>query len=155
MIKPTGGFPKMNVHKKFIAWTAATIHAPVSEVWGALTKPELIQEYMYGTEVDTDWQEGSPITYRGVWQGKPYEDKGEVVHVEPERRLVSTFWSSLAGKEDVPENYNTVSYELSPEGDGTRLIITQDNNDTPEEARHSEQNWKTALEGLKKMLENR
>jgi len=144
----------MNGNNKYTAQAATTIRAPASAVWEALTKPEMIKQYLFGTEVTTDWQEGSPITYRGVWQGKPYEDKGKIVQVEPGKRLVSTFWSSLAGKADVPENYNTVSYELSAEEDGTRLTITQDNNDTPEEASHSEQNWKTVLEGMKKLLES-
>jgi hypothetical protein len=67
--------------------------------------------------------------------------------------LVSTFWSSLAGLPDVPENYKTVRYELSAEGGGTRLTITQDNNDTQEDANHSEQNWKMVLDGMKKLLE--
>ena len=54
---------------------------------------------------------------------------------------------------DIPENYHTVRYELSAEGVGTRLTIIQDNNDTQEAAEHSEQNWKTVLDGLKKLLE--
>ena len=53
----------------------------------------------------------------------------------------------------VPENYQTVRYELSTEGDGTRLTITQDNNASQEEADRSEQNWKMVLDGIKKLLE--
>ena len=44
---------------------------PRFEVWEALTSPQMIQQYLFGTQVTTDWQVGSPITYRGVWQGKP------------------------------------------------------------------------------------
>ena len=101
----------------------------------------------------TDWKVGSPITYTGIWEGKAYEDKGKVLQVEPGKLLVSTFWSSLLGQPDVPENYKTVRYELSPASGGTRLTITQDNNATPDEASHSEQNWTTVLNSLKKMLE--
>jgi uncharacterized protein YndB with AHSA1/START domain len=109
---------------------------------------------MFGTQVTTDWKVGSPITYKGEWNGKAYEDKGKVLQVEPGKLLVSTFWSSLSGLTDIPENYKTVSYELSAEGRGTNLTITQDNNDSQEEANHSEQNWKMVLEGIKKLLEN-
>jgi uncharacterized protein YndB with AHSA1/START domain len=137
----------------YIAEATTIIHAPPSEVWEALTSSELIEQYLFGTKVTTDWQVGSPITYKGEWEGKPYEDKGKVLQVDPGKHLVSTFWSSLAGLPDVPENYKTVRYELSPEGDGTRLTITQDNNATQEEADHSEQNWNTVLEGMKKLLE--
>ena len=137
----------------FIAKASIEVQAPASKVWEALTRPELIQQYLFGTQVVTDWQAGSPITYKGVWQGKPYEDKGKVLQVEPGKLLVSTFWSSLSGEADIPENYKTVRYELSATGGGTTLTILQDNNASQEEAEHSEQNWKLVLEGIKKLLE--
>jgi uncharacterized protein YndB with AHSA1/START domain len=141
------------MNNKFISKTSTTINAPVSKVWDALTKPDLIKQYLFGTEVITDWQVGSPITYKGVWQGKSYEDKGKVLEIEPRKILVSTFWSSLSGLPDIPENYKTVRYELSAAGDITSLTITQDNNASQDEANHSEQNWKIVLVGIKKLLE--
>ena len=130
----------------FPAEATTVINAPASKVWDALTNPSLIKQYLYGTEVTSDWKVGSPITYRGEWEGKSYEDKGEILQIEPDKLLVSTFWSSLSGLPDAPENYKTVRYELSREGSGTKLTITQDNNATQEEAQHSEQNWNTVLE---------
>ena len=141
------------MNNKFTAQATTLVNAPASKVWDALTSPSLIKQYLYGTEVTSDWKVGSPITYRGEWEGKSYEDKGEILQIEPEKLLVSTFWSSLAGLPDVPENYKTVRYELSPEGSRTKLTITQDNNDTQEEANHSEQNWNTVLDKLKELLE--
>jgi uncharacterized protein YndB with AHSA1/START domain len=141
------------MNSKFTAKATSTINAPASKVWDALTKPDLIKQYLFGTEVNTDWQVGSPITYKGEWEGKTYEDKGKILQIEPEKLLVSTFWSSLAGLPDVPENYKTVHYELSPENGGTRLTIIQDNNASQEEADHSAQNWNTVLDGMKKLLE--
>jgi uncharacterized protein YndB with AHSA1/START domain len=102
--------------KTFIAKATISINAPASKVWDALTKPNLIKQYLFGTEVTTDWQVGSPITYKGTWEGKAYEDKGRVIQIEPGKLLVSTFWSSLSGLPDIPENYKTVRYELSAEG---------------------------------------
>ncbi len=99
--------------KGYIAKATITIDAPASKVWQALTSPEMIKQYLFGTQVATDWQVGSPITYSGVWQGKPYQDKGKILQVEPQKLLVSTFWSALSGLADIPENYNTVSYALS------------------------------------------
>ena len=141
------------MNNAYISKARAIINTSTSKVWDALTKPELIKQYMFGTEVITDWQVGSPITYKGIWDGKAYEDKGKVLQIEIEKLLVSTFWSSLAGLPDIPENYKTVRYELVPEDNGTRLTITQDNNDSQEEATHSEQNWKMVLDGMKKLLE--
>ena len=139
--------------KGYIAIATITIDAPASKVWEALTSPEMIKQYLFGTQVATDWQVGSAITYSGVWQGKPYQDKGKILRVEPERLLVSTFWSALSGLPDTLENYNTVSYELSGAGSGTQLTITQGNNATQEDADHSAQNWNMVLDGLKKLLE--
>ena len=139
--------------KKFIAKASTTIHAPASKVWAALTKPELIKQYLFNTEVISDWKEGSPITYKGEWQGKAFEDKGKILKMEPEKLLMSSHWSPLSGVPDVPENYHTVTYTLSEQNGSTEVTITQDNNATEEEKMHSEQNWRTALDGLKKLLE--
>lgn len=144
----------MIMDKTFTAQATTTINASASKVWEALTQPALIKQYLFGTDVTTDWQVGSPITYQGQWEGKPYEDKGKILQIEPEQLLVSTFWSSLSGVPDTPQNYKTVRYELSSAGEGTRLTIIQDNNATQDEANHSEQNWKMVLEGMKKLLES-
>jgi len=141
------------MNKTFTSKSTIAINAPASKVWDALTKPELIKQYLFGTEVTTDWQVGSPITYKGEWEGKTYEDKGKVLQIEKEKLLVSTFWSSLSALADIPENYKTVRYELSADNKGTRLTITQDNNNSQEEADHSGQNWKMVLEGIKKLVE--
>jgi uncharacterized protein YndB with AHSA1/START domain len=143
------------MNNTFVAKATITIHAPAASVWDALTQPELIQQYLFGTQVTTDWQVGSPIVYEGTWEGKAYQDKGKVLQAEPGKLLVATFWSSLAGLPDVPENYQTVRYELSPEGSGTRLTIMQDNNATQEDANHSAQNWNMVLDEMKKLLEGR
>jgi uncharacterized protein YndB with AHSA1/START domain len=139
--------------KRFVAEATVTINAPASRVWDALTKPDLIKQYLFGTDVTTDWQVGSPITYEGIWEGKAYKDKGKVLQVEPGSLLVSTFWSSLSGAPDVPDNYQTVRYELSPAGGRTKLTVIQDNNASQGDADHSARNWKMVLDGMKKLLE--
>jgi uncharacterized protein YndB with AHSA1/START domain len=143
----------MVTNNPLIAQATISIQASISKVWEALTSPDLIKQYLFGTTVKTDWQVGSPIIYEGQWQGKPYQDKGTILQIESGKLLVSTYWSSMAGLPDVPENYKTVRYELSPDGSGTRLTITQDNNTSQDEANHSSQNWKMVLEGIKKLLE--
>ena len=141
------------MNKTFTSKSTIVINAPASKVWDALIKPELIKQYLFGTEVKTDWQVGSPIAYKGEWEGKAYEDKGKVLQIEKEKLLVSTFWSSLSVLADIPENYKTVRYELSAENNGTRLTITQDNNNSQEEANNSAQNWKAVLAEMKKLIE--
>ena len=139
--------------KKFIAKATTTINAPVSKVWQALVNPEIIKQYLFNTEVVSDWKVGSPILYKGEWEGKAFEDKGKILEIEHEKTLKSTHWSPLSGVPDRPENYHTVTYTLSNNAGGTEVTITQDNNATEEEKAHSEKNWQTVLDGMKKLLE--
>ena len=137
----------------FTAKAKTTIHAPASKVWDAITNPDLIKQYLFGTDVISDWKVGSPIIYKGEWEGKAFEDKGKILKLEPEKLLMSTHWSPLSGVPDSPENHHTVTYTLNEKGESTEVTITQDNNATEEEKAHSEKNWRTVLDGMKKLLE--
>ncbi len=141
------------ISKDLISSSSIIIHAPVTKVWDALTSPALIKEYLFGTNVVTDWKVGSPILYRGVWHGKTYEDKGVILKFEPGKMLENTYWSSMGGTVDLPENYKKVAYKLTPNGDQTLLTITQDNNKTEADKVESEGNWNIVLTGLKKLVE--
>jgi uncharacterized protein YndB with AHSA1/START domain len=136
-----------------VATAEVEIEASPAEVWSALTDPEQIKEYMFGSQVVTVWKPGSPIVWKGEYEGKKYEDKGEIVEIEPERRLKVTHFSPLSGEEDRPENYHTVLYELEERGGGTRVSLSQDNNSTVEAAEHSQANWEKMLAGLKQVVE--
>jgi uncharacterized protein YndB with AHSA1/START domain len=138
-----------------VAVAETTIHASSDRVWSALTDPAQIEKYMFGSHVVTDWKQGSRIVWRGEYQGKTYEDQGEVLEVEPRRRLKVSHFSPLSGKEDAPENYHTLLYELDSDGDTTRVRLSQDNNPTEEQAEHSKQNWEQMLAGLKDVVEHR
>ena len=145
----------MAKNKGLIAKASISINAPVGKVWDALTKPEVIKQYMFGTNVISDWKQGSPIVWKGEWQGKKYEDKGIILKLEPNRILQYTHFSPLSGQQDqdMPENYHTVTIELSAEGAQTHISLSQDNNPTEQARGHSENNWVMMLASLKKLLE--
>jgi uncharacterized protein YndB with AHSA1/START domain len=144
---------EQSMNMNLIARASITINAPVTKVWDALVEPEAIKQYMFGTNVVTDWRVGSPITWKGEWQGKSYEDKGVILRFEPTRILQYSHFSPLSGLADKPENYHTVTIELSGEGNQTRVSLTQDNNATEKAREHSEKNWEMMLAGLKKFVE--
>jgi uncharacterized protein YndB with AHSA1/START domain len=129
------------------------IAAPAQRVWEALTDPAQVAQYMWGAEVVTDWKQGSSIVYRGEWEGKPYEDKGRIVEIDPPRLLRTTYYSPLSGKADLPENYAEVVYALEPSGAGTTLTVTQSNIPDESGREKSEGNWGMTLETMKKMIE--
>lgn len=137
-----------------VAKATTSIDAPAAKVWDALVDPASIKQYMFGTDVSSDWKEGGAITWKGEWQGKAYEDKGTIRRIEPGRVLEYTHFSPLAGLPDAPENYHTVTVELSGNGSSTNVALSQDNNPTDEEREHSEKNWRMMLEGLKKFVES-
>jgi uncharacterized protein YndB with AHSA1/START domain len=141
------------MNNRFVAKASATIDAPVAKVWDALVNPVMIKQYMFGTNVASDWKEGRPITWKGEWQGKSYEDKGVILKIEPNRLLKYSHFSPLSGQPDAPENYHTVTIELSSKGPQTIISLSQDNNATEEARQHSEKNWETMLSSLKKLLE--
>ena len=60
----------------------------------------------------------------------------------------------MAGTEDTPENYNDITYELNENNGVTTLIITQEGVKNQEAMDHSEHNWHSVFDGLKKLLKN-
>lgn len=129
------------------------IDAPVSKVWEALTTPSIIKQYFFGTIVASDWKEGSPIIFKGEWRNKKYEDKGTILKVVPQKLFRYTYWSSMSGIEDKPENYVTITYELTERNNGTYLSVKQENIRDEKMRQHSEENWNKVLADLKEFLE--
>lgn len=128
------------------------INAPIDKVWNALTNPAIVKQYFFGSHLVTDWNVGNPIYFQGEWEGKPYQDKGIIQEYTPQQSLSFTYLSNWSGLPDIPENYLLVSYTVKPVHDHTELTITQTNYDE-ERARHSEENWASVVDGLKKLVE--
>lgn len=139
---------------KHLSITTTTIHAPITAVWKALTDPDMIKKYLYGTTVTSAWKVGSAITYAGEWEGEPYEDRGTILDLKAPTLFRSTYFSPRGGKQDIPENYHTITWKLSDLGDETGLELTQDNNESEDAARASEANWKRVIDELAKLLES-
>ena len=143
------------MEKNLIATATVTINATDAEVWNGLTNPEIIEKYMMGATVASDWKEGSKITWKGEFKGKNYEDKGEILEIAPQEKLKYTHFSPLSGEDDKPENYHTVTVNLSGDKKQTTVSLTQDKNKNEKATEESEKNWKMMLEGLKKILEEK
>lgn len=131
------------------------INAPVEKVWEALTKPEIIKQYFFGTNTFTDWKMGSPIIFRGEWEGKTYEDKGTILEVDKYKMIKYDYWSSMSGIEDKPENYVIITYHLTQVDSKTKLVITQENIPDEKMKEHSEENWKKIMTDMKRLVEKK
>ena len=133
--------------------SSITIGAPIDEVWKAITTPELIKQWFFGVDTESEWEPGGQLIHRGEWQGKPYVDKGEILKIDPPALLVHTHWSEVSGVPDTPQNYQEVTWALSGRDGSTELTITERNLPSEEAKAASEEGWKIALTGLKALLE--
>jgi uncharacterized protein YndB with AHSA1/START domain len=136
-----------------IAKASTNISAPASRVWDALTNPEIIKQYFFGTQAISDWKVGSSLEFKGEWEGKKYVDKGVILKNEPEKLFQYTYLSSFSNLPDAPENYANVTYELYEDDGETLLTVKQENVPNEEARKHSEQNWVYVLQNLKGLLE--
>jgi uncharacterized protein YndB with AHSA1/START domain len=136
-----------------VAKAAIDIDATRDRVWKALVTPAEIKKYMFGTDAQSDWKVGSPIRWKGTWEGKAYEDKGTILSVRDGRLLQYTHFSPTSGLPDRPESYHTVTIELNDSGARTHVVLTQDNNPNDQAKEQSERNWAMMLSSLKKLLE--
>lgn len=143
------------MNKGLVATATIDINVPVQKVWEALIIPKIIKQYMFGTQVVSDWKEGNPIIWKGEWEGKPYEDKGVILQIKPMETLQVTHFSPLSGQPDIPENYHTLTYELSDGGSHTFVSLSQDNNANENAKEHSKKMWEALLDELKKVLEDK
>jgi len=141
----------MHTHHK-IKYTH-TVHAPIEKVWDALTNPEIVKQYFFGTNLKSDWKQGSTISFSGEYEGTPYEDKGTILSIKENDHIEYSYLSSWANKEDKPENYLWVKYSLEPSGDDTLVTVEQSNYDEAT-CEHSLNNWKGLLAGMANLVEN-
>jgi|SRR6185369_1026570 len=129
------------------------INTTTSKVWNALTDPDIIKQWLFGTNVISDWKVGSQILFTGNWQGKDYKDKGTILQLEKEKTFQYSYWSGFSGLPDSPENYTIVSFILTPINNGTELNLTQKNFPTETGYEHSDKNWDMTLDLMKNIIE--
>lgn len=130
------------------------INASPPKVWDALTQPALVKRWQYGSDLITDWKEGSSIRFESEWQGKIYEQWGKVLEVKPNHLIKYSLFAPRPDLEDKPENYFTMSYVLTAENGQTKLEIIQEDNrpGAVQEEPQGEEN--PVLQTLKKIAES-
>jgi uncharacterized protein YndB with AHSA1/START domain len=130
------------------------IQASPETVWHVLTTPELIREYLFGTETVTDWKVGSEIVFQGEYENQTYRDKGIILENVPNRLLSYSYWSGFSGLEDKPENYSTITYTIQPkEVNLTEFTWTQQGYGSEEGYNHSVNGMEAFLKQIKAIAE--
>ena len=138
-----------------------TIQAPAARVWDALTNPAQTKKYMFGCEALSDWKEGSPLIWKGNFNGvELVAVKGSIVTIRPAKFLAYTAIDPNSTIPDKPENYLTVTLELSEEGGHTLLTATQGDYSTVADGdnryRHTIDGggWDPILTAVKELVES-
>lgn len=146
----------------FIKNTIA-INASPSKVWDALVEPELTKQYMFGCETVSDWKQGNPLLWKGTQDGKEIVFvKGEIIEIQPGKRLVYTTIDPHSNIDDSAENYLTVTYDLTTQNDQTVLTVTQgdyskvaEGDRRYKESYNNGEGWNPILVEIKKLVEGK
>ncbi len=140
--------------KSLVASSTIEIKSQPERIWKVLTDPEMIKIYLFGTEVHSDWKEGSPISFSGNYDGKTYEDKGNVLQVRTNEHLKYNYWTGFSGLEDQEENYSLVSYSIQRQGNKSCAFTWHQEGFSSEEGRcHTEEGLKSMLKSIKELAE--
>jgi uncharacterized protein YndB with AHSA1/START domain len=132
------------------------IVAPARKVWLALTVPDLVKQWQYGSDLLTTWEVGTSIVFRNEWNGQVFEQKGTVLEFSPESRLKYSLFFPRPDVPDIPENYFFMTYELSESGEGTSLLVRREDPraSPPNEASGGDEG-PDVLSGLKELVEEK
>jgi uncharacterized protein YndB with AHSA1/START domain len=126
-------------------------------VWEAITKPDWTEKYFYGSRAEYDLTPGGIYRSRGLaGESDEVMTDGEVIEVDPPRRLVQTWRAIWTG-----EGFTRLTWEIK-EGEGgvTTLTVTHELDGTPNTAVQvagavdgAGGGWNEVLSGLKTLLE--
>lgn len=130
-----------------------TINASKEKVWHALTNPDKVKAWQFGSDLITDWKVGNEIRFKSEWNGQIFEQWGTVVEFDPYEKLKYTLFAPRPDLEDKPENYFEMEYKLINNKNGTELTITQEDNrpGAKQEPEQGEEN--PVLKVLKDLIE--
>ena len=136
---------------KPVAKITKTIKTNLAEAWDVLTNPIAVKQYFFDTNMETSWEIGSKISFKGVYEGTEYEDKGIVKTFVPLESLSYSYRSSWDTLPDVPENYLLVSYLIKKVDNGIEFTIFQESQNQ-DQAKHSEESWSNILVEIENMI---
>lgn len=140
--------------KNLVATKSIEINANSAKLWDVLTNPEKIKVFLFGTETTTDWEVGSPILFKGEYNGQQYIDKGNVLKKVQNKILKYNYWSGFSGLKDKPENYSLVTYQIDKIGDEKVNFTWLQQGFSSEEGKcHTEQGLENMLEQIKGLAE--
>jgi len=124
------------------------IRGSIQTVWEEITKRGALQRPIMDTLLVSDLKPGSPFRYTSP-NGKYTMVSGQILEIEPPRRLVHTYQFSLN-----PDPPSRVTWELEQVGEEVLVRLLHDQFATETKTYKSVQGgWKQILGNLKRLLE--
>ena len=131
------------------------IRTTPERLWEALTTPEFIAQYWFGSRCESEWTAGAP--WKLLFADGQLADSGEIVEAVPQRRLVIK-WRNEWKPEFTAEGHALCTMEIEPVADvatpAVKLSVTHSiaRADSPFIATVSG-GWPRILSNLKSLLE--
>jgi uncharacterized protein YndB with AHSA1/START domain len=127
------------------------IRTTPEKLWQALTDPAVTILYFYETNVESTWKPGAPLRRRRADGSVVLE--GEVLEIDPPRRLVHSFITAYRNPEE-RDPPSRVTWEIEPMGESCRLTLTHEHYAGESETyKGTLTGWNPILSGLKTVLE--
>lgn len=103
---------------------SAVLNASPGRVWEALTHPGMTKQYLYNCEVQSDWAEGSPLTWSGKYEGRDVSGEGKVLAIVPGKLIKYSGFDRLVEGDMSRQGDIYVTHEIIPHGAQTKLLTT-------------------------------
>ncbi len=140
---------RFNIEKKVV------INAPIGKVFDVLTNSNEIPKYYPLLSVESDWNEGGEVLYKGEVNGAPFTDFGVIEALSKPYLYRYRYWSDNHGTERTDENHLTIEYKLKDIPEGTEVSVVQLNIKSREMYELMDgQVWDYLLGSFKAYLEN-
>ena len=97
------------------------IKATPREVWNAITNPEFMRQYWFGSHAESDFKAGSP--WKLFRENGEITDSGEILESDPPKRLVIR-WRNEWKPELKAEGDSRCTFEIKAAANVTRLTVT-------------------------------
>jgi len=127
------------------------IRTTPEKLWKALIEPELTRQFWCDTTQESEWKPGA--SWKILMPDGRVADSGEVVEIEPNRRLVLK-WRNEFRPELKAEGYSRMTYELEKEGNSVKLtVIHEIEKEGSKFIEAVSSGWPHILASLKSLLE--
>ena len=138
----------MSPQSETVARVAIAIDARRQTVWDALVAADSLERFTPAIELRADWRPGGALSWKAPLEGRTYGVDGLVLRVEAPRLLEYEYANPIIHAR------HRVTIELSDDGAGTRIDVSEDGHRKEVDLLHAIGAWRLVLANLKYQLDS-